>query len=325
MPEQPDLRRELLRGLRGGNNVDGNPYAGSDPANATRIVGLLWLLSAILTIAFLPFDPPTEAIGGGGVGARGPHRRRQPVRREAAAARPPARFNELLELSYLGLAQVAVLVWLGGGAGKLVREPLPAVARVGDRDPPAAPRARLSRRNRGRGVAAARIQRLERRRGRGDGDHLPAAAALGIVVLALMTYVRAQRIRLRGDEEHAQQLARADPLTGMGNRRAFDEALEAEIARARRAKSTMSVALLDLDNFKELNDRYGHLEGDRLLRLTGAAVERGAARRRQGLSLGRRRVRAAASRHPLSREPRRRSRASPPGSWPRARRPTAAR
>jgi diguanylate cyclase (GGDEF)-like protein len=98
--------------------------------------------------------------------------------------------------------------------------------------------------------------------------------ALGAIVLALMVYVRAQRVRLRSDEERAQQLARADPLTGMGNRRAFDEALVAEVARARRAHSTVSVALLDIDRFKELNDRFGHLEGDRLLRLTGAAIDR---------------------------------------------------
>ena len=114
MSEQPDLRRELLRGLRGGNGAN---YAGSDRANATRIVALLWLLSAVLAIAFLPFDPPTEAIGGGGVGARRRDHRRQPGRREAPAARRPLGFNELLALSYLGLAQVAVLVWLGGGAG----------------------------------------------------------------------------------------------------------------------------------------------------------------------------------------------------------------
>jgi diguanylate cyclase (GGDEF)-like protein len=99
-------------------------------------------------------------------------------------------------------------------------------------------------------------------------------AAFGGMILALMTYVRAQRVRMRSGEEAAQQLTRADPLTGMGNRRAFDEALAAAVARARRARSTASIALLDIDGFKRLNDSFGHLEGDRLLRLTGAAIDR---------------------------------------------------
>jgi diguanylate cyclase (GGDEF)-like protein len=102
-------------------------------------------------------------------------------------------------------------------------------------------------------------------------DFMPWAA-LGLIVLALMVYVRGQRMRLRAEEESAQQLARADELTGLGNRRAFDEALEAELARARRADSTVSVALVDIDRFKELNDRYGHLEGDRGLSRVAAAI-----------------------------------------------------
>ena len=110
----------------------------------------------------------------------------------------------------------------------------------------------------------------------------------------------------------------------MGNRRAFDEALGHEIARASRAQSTMTVALLDLDSFKALNDRYGHLEGDRLLRLTGDAVER-------GLRAGDRAFRWGGDEFALllpdtpyqgAEEALARS---PPGSWPRARRPTAAR
>ena len=97
-------------------------------------------------------------------------------------------------------------------------------------------------------------------------------AALAILIMLLMTYVRSQRVRLRAEEEKAQHLARADSLTGLGNRRAFDEALTAEVARVRRAESTVSIALLDIDGFKDLNDRYGHLEGDRCLKELADAI-----------------------------------------------------
>jgi diguanylate cyclase (GGDEF)-like protein len=80
-------------------------------------------------------------------------------------------------------------------------------------------------------------------------------------------------VRLRSEEEAAQELAREDELTGLPNRRAFDEALAAELARARRADSTSSVALVDIDRFKELNDRFGHLEGDRGLQQVAAAID----------------------------------------------------
>lgn len=59
--------------------------------------------------------------------------------------------------------------------------------------------------------------------------------------------------------------ARHDPLTGAANRRAWDERLAAELERARRAGTPLSVALLDLDHFKAYNDTYGHSAGDRFL------------------------------------------------------------
>jgi diguanylate cyclase len=60
-------------------------------------------------------------------------------------------------------------------------------------------------------------------------------------------------------------LARTDPLTGLANRRAWDEHLTRELARARRSDEPLAVALLDLDDFKAFNDSHGHLAGDRLL------------------------------------------------------------
>jgi diguanylate cyclase (GGDEF)-like protein len=99
-------------------------------------------------------------------------------------------------------------------------------------------------------------------------------AAIATLLMLLMISVRAQRVRLRGEEARAQQLARADSLTGLGNRRAFDEALWAEVARTRRMGSTVSVALVDVDGFKRLNDRFGHLEGDRCLREVADAIIR---------------------------------------------------
>ncbi|MGD9774502.1 diguanylate cyclase [Diaphorobacter sp.] len=86
-----------------------------------------------------------------------------------------------------------------------------------------------------------------------------------------------QELRARAEAKHAevdqlrQELIRAstqarhDPLTGSLNRKGFDEAIEREIARARRQDSPLCVALLDVDNFKTINDRLGHAAGDEAL------------------------------------------------------------
>ncbi len=63
-----------------------------------------------------------------------------------------------------------------------------------------------------------------------------------------------------------EALARSDSLTGLPNRRALDEQLPREMARARRAGSDLCLAIIDLDHFKAYNDTHGHLAGDEMLR-----------------------------------------------------------
>jgi diguanylate cyclase (GGDEF)-like protein/PAS domain S-box-containing protein len=70
-------------------------------------------------------------------------------------------------------------------------------------------------------------------------------------------------------EEELNRLATQDPLTGLANHRVFHEGLRAEVARAGRQGLRLSVAVLDLDHFKQINDRYGHLVGDQVLREAG--------------------------------------------------------
>ncbi|MUM78202.1 diguanylate cyclase [Pseudodesulfovibrio sp. F-1] len=56
-----------------------------------------------------------------------------------------------------------------------------------------------------------------------------------------------------------------DPLTGLANRRAFDRVMDIEIERTKRAHTPLSLAIFDLDDFKRINDTYGHLAGDEVL------------------------------------------------------------
>jgi diguanylate cyclase (GGDEF)-like protein len=67
-----------------------------------------------------------------------------------------------------------------------------------------------------------------------------------------------------------ERVARTDDLTGLANRRAWDEHLAREIARSQRNSTSLGVALLDLDHFKEYNDVHGHPAGDRLLKQVAA-------------------------------------------------------
>ncbi|MGH2872869.1 MAG: diguanylate cyclase [Solirubrobacteraceae bacterium] len=75
-------------------------------------------------------------------------------------------------------------------------------------------------------------------------------------------------------ETELQHLANHDSLTGMPNRRAFQERLQAEIARAQRHGRRLSIAILDLDHFKQVNDRHGHAVGDRVLEETARRLLR---------------------------------------------------
>ncbi|HET9677044.1 MAG TPA: GGDEF domain-containing protein [Solirubrobacterales bacterium] len=96
------------------------------------------------------------------------------------------------------------------------------------------------------------------------------AACLIAVAVGIVFLVR----RLRVSNEALWALARRDELTGVGNYRALHERLAAEIARHARHRREFALVLLDLDGFKEVNERYGHLEGDRLLTEIGSSLRR---------------------------------------------------
>jgi diguanylate cyclase (GGDEF)-like protein len=75
--------------------------------------------------------------------------------------------------------------------------------------------------------------------------------------------------------EHERQLARTDPLTGVANSRAFTEQATHELLRARRYGRPLTVVYLDLDGFKEVNDKLGHAAGDLVLKRVAASVRDG--------------------------------------------------
>jgi len=68
-------------------------------------------------------------------------------------------------------------------------------------------------------------------------------------------------------EQELELRSRTDPLTGMLNRRSFDESLEAQLALARRYKRGGALLIIDLDRFKQINDEFGHAAGDEALRV----------------------------------------------------------
>lgn len=78
--------------------------------------------------------------------------------------------------------------------------------------------------------------------------------------------LRTERDALTVALQHTETLSLTDELTGLPNRRAFVQRLEHELSRCRRTGQPLAMVLLDIDNFKGVNDRYGHYVGDMMLR-----------------------------------------------------------
>jgi diguanylate cyclase (GGDEF)-like protein len=92
-----------------------------------------------------------------------------------------------------------------------------------------------------------------------------AMAMTAVVVVPLRE--RAEKLRVRLERQ-----ALADPLTGLANRRSFDEELRAAGSWARRGARSIALITVDVDHFKKINDSWGHAVGDQALRLVGAAL-----------------------------------------------------
>jgi diguanylate cyclase (GGDEF)-like protein len=243
-----------------------DPYAGGDLDNAQRISAVLWGLLVLLTIGLLPASPPSNPSKGvawiiaailvvlGALLAFQNHRRRIST------------WGTLLGAGYGIVAGLAVMQWVCGGSGEpYERLLLLPVVFVAATQPPRQICAFLGF------VFLALMSPLIY-----DGwnaDEFGASVAsfviwcgLGIGGNLLMSGVRAQRLSHAAGEAEARKEARIDSLTGLHNRRAFDELMIAEVARARRLGLPLSMAMVDIENFKEVNDRWSYAEGDRCLR-----------------------------------------------------------
>ena len=103
---------------------------------------------------------------------------------------------------------------------------------------------------------------------------LAAMAFLSLVVIAF-TFLLDRALSARHSAEHEMRLlAMTDSLTGAMSRRAFMDAIERELRRARRYGRPLALLTLDIDHFKQVNDIYGHAAGDAVLRECAAAARR---------------------------------------------------
>lgn len=109
----------------------------------------------------------------------------------------------------------------------------------------------------------------------GDPARRAPAVANALVLLGFYVLFAVLLSALRQALDREKKAARADPLTGVPNRRAFFEIAVAEIERAARYRGRFTVAFLDLDAFKAVNDRRGHAAGDRALLRVAHAVRGG--------------------------------------------------
>ncbi|MGA9936636.1 MAG: GGDEF domain-containing protein, partial [Candidatus Acidiferrales bacterium] len=116
---------------------------------------------------------------------------------------------------------------------------------------------------------------LQRRRELSDSLGRKVALATAMVdVLSSTNFIRVPIVMEYEELKKLQINAATDPLTGLYNRRLFDEYCDKELNRAKRYGQHLAIVILDLHRLKEVNDRHGHLRGDHILQLAATTLRR---------------------------------------------------
>jgi diguanylate cyclase (GGDEF)-like protein len=250
-----------------------DPYAGADLDTAKRLGGAILLLVVAIGLVLTASTPPTASIGRAGwiawaavIAVFVAYARR--LRRRPERVQP----NELLLIGYLSLVQVGLLEWLAGGHESPYHHLLlPVAVFVAAAHPPRRvapylPTLWLA------AMAPFAYDGWSPVEARDLFAELLVLSVLAVVAVLLMDTVRAQRLGLRAEGEMARHQARHDAGTGLLNRRALEEALDAQVTASRAAATPLSVVVLDLDDFKAVNDEWGHVTGDQCLRSVAEAL-----------------------------------------------------
>ena len=182
-------------------------------------------------------------------------------------------------VAFVEAGDTAELAGIAEGAARALLPGWDVGVRLGD-----APVEERRWREDGRVLLALPIVARERDAGRGRAlgaittsrplPRVGRAVVRADAIVALRTLANALSAALVQQEllQRLERLSLSDPLTGLGNRRAFDDALAEETARARRARGSMGLVMLDVDHFKQFNDRHGHQAGDDALMAVARAL-----------------------------------------------------
>ena len=108
----------------------------------------------------------------------------------------------------------------------------------------------------------------------GPKDAVAAGQRMTLVQISDVSPNMMREGLLKAQAEKMSDIALVDVLTGIGNRRAFEQSLDAEVRAALRAHTPVGLLMLDVDHFKLFNDHYGHPAGDRCLRTVAEVVRR---------------------------------------------------
>jgi diguanylate cyclase (GGDEF)-like protein len=199
----------------------------------------------------VPLHRPCLECGRGEYADDPPEVVHDPVRREPALHHCP-----------LGLADIAAPVY---AAGEIIGYLLSPQVLVSDRDPNLARDGQLPAQGDECASLVARAARLPL----GELLRIESGLVAASWLLGALASARRRNLRLaerlREQRRWMQQHAVTDAVTGVANRRRFMEALAAEVQRVRRYKRTMSLVVLELESFREINDEFGHDVGDAVL------------------------------------------------------------